>query len=52
MAQNNKPNNVGKAVELSSEAIELLVKTCPINVDLSKHLEKILERYLKRVSKN
>ena len=52
MVQNSKPSNVGKEVELSSEAIKLLVKTCPINVDLSKHLEVILENYLKRGSEN
>ena len=48
MTQISQNGNV-KQIQLTEETISLLVKACPLNVDISQYLESILEEFLKEV---
>lgn len=48
MTQISQNGNV-KQIHLTEETISLLVKACPLNVDISQYLESILEEFLKKV---
>lgn len=37
-----------KQIHLTEETHSLLVKACPLNVDISQYLESILEKFLKK----